>query len=168
MSKGPGKIERIIEAAFKHLSDQAFSVEELAALAYPEIHIVEKRHRVAVLRAADKVAARLGWTGIFSKTPGRPLIYANRANPRSIGVARLRSDEFYSLLPVLDIERLFDEPDIDPHMYAQTQPGGIYYQHALIYQLETQGRFAEMRKAQAELTAMIGDYRKRRVQLGLL
>ena len=61
MSHGPGRVERAVERIFTEFPDKTFSTDELATLVYPALTKVEKKHRVAVLRAADKVAARLHW-----------------------------------------------------------------------------------------------------------
>ena len=59
MSRGPGRIERAIEAAFTAEPSRAFPVETLALVAFPGVNRLEKKHRIAVLRAAHKVAERL-------------------------------------------------------------------------------------------------------------
>lgn|SRR4051794_27528183 len=81
MSRGPGRIERAIEAAFQANPHRAYTGEELVRLAYPDAYSgeacdhsvawasvtgapepgVAKKHRVAVYRAAHNVAARLLW-----------------------------------------------------------------------------------------------------------
>jgi hypothetical protein len=52
MSKGPGRVSRAIEAALEAEPDNAFTVEDLCDRVYRGINRVEKKHRVAVLRAA--------------------------------------------------------------------------------------------------------------------
>jgi hypothetical protein len=51
MSKGAGRVERAIAGVFEAEPDNAFTVEDLCDRAYPG-ELVEKKHRVAVLRAA--------------------------------------------------------------------------------------------------------------------
>ena len=62
MSRGPGRIERAIASAFAAEPDNAFTIGDLCIRVYPEIArgfaLPEKKHRVAVLRAAKKVAAQ--------------------------------------------------------------------------------------------------------------
>src|SRR4051812_21944990 len=84
MSKGPGRVERIIAAAFTANPTKVFTVEELTRLAYPGAYsgegfdemvawakvtgapepTIAKRHRVSVLRAARNVARRLWWAAL--------------------------------------------------------------------------------------------------------
>jgi hypothetical protein len=52
MSKGPGRVQRAIIAAFEADHGGAFTLTELCQRAYPGQH-VETRHRLAVKRAAD-------------------------------------------------------------------------------------------------------------------
>jgi hypothetical protein len=75
MSRGPGRVQRAIEAAFRASPQAAFAVEELAALAYPGTGQIAKRHRVAVLRAADAAAGRMGLVAAALAKPGNPLVY---------------------------------------------------------------------------------------------
>jgi hypothetical protein len=54
MSRGPGKIDRIIAALFAAEPDNAFMLHELLGHVYPDVEYYEKKHRVAVLRAAKR------------------------------------------------------------------------------------------------------------------
>jgi hypothetical protein len=55
MSKGPGRVERRIADIFANAARlQTFTPEELAQLVYG-VDVVEKKHRVAVLRATRNV-----------------------------------------------------------------------------------------------------------------
>jgi hypothetical protein len=67
-------LERIIAEAFAAEPQRAFSLDELARLAYPEASAA-KRRRSAVLRAATQVAHCLGW--VRSQRPRRPVMFAN-------------------------------------------------------------------------------------------
>jgi hypothetical protein len=55
MSRGLGRVGRAIKAVFEAAPDDAFTVEELCRLIYPGISQVEKKHRVAVIRAAFRL-----------------------------------------------------------------------------------------------------------------
>src|SRR5258707_9380710 len=64
MSKGAGRIERLVEHILKD-TDRSFTIEEICRLAWSDVASIEKKHRVAVLRAAKSVRKRLGlleWT----------------------------------------------------------------------------------------------------------
>ena len=105
MSRGPGRIEKAIERLFVEQPDRTFSTDDLAKAAYPALDHVEKRHRVAILRAADKVAQRLHWEkwqcerlgwgnrwpGQIRETPkGRGAVFVNPQNIWSYAQGRLR------------------------------------------------------------------------------
>jgi len=75
MSKGPGRIERVIAETFERRPKETFSGGELAALCYPEAPTIEKKHRVSVLRAADKVMARIGWRAHSMVSHSREKVY---------------------------------------------------------------------------------------------
>jgi hypothetical protein len=83
MSRGPGRIQRAIIAAFERCPKRSFTTDELVALAYPGVRRIEKKHRVAVLRAAWHVAPkywRVGLTmsGTWGIGTGSPLLFVNQ------------------------------------------------------------------------------------------
>jgi hypothetical protein len=61
MSKGPGRIERAIVSILDAAPDRAFTTKELCKRVYGTGY-VEKKHRVAVLRAARQIVARRNTT----------------------------------------------------------------------------------------------------------
>ena len=61
MSRGPGHVERAITRAFTDNPTQTYTTDELSAIVYPTVAVLAKRHTVAVLRAAERVAKRMGW-----------------------------------------------------------------------------------------------------------
>ena len=63
MSKGPGRIERTIAAILDSEADNAFTTEDLCERVYPGVNRAEKKHRVAVLRAANRLVKRRDNTG---------------------------------------------------------------------------------------------------------
>jgi len=105
MSRGPGRIEQTIERAFTESPSATFSTDDLISLAYPGVEI-EKKHRVAVLRAADRIAARLHWekwqcerwfwgngwpNSRQGSLKGRGAVYMNPADVWSYAQAKLRT-----------------------------------------------------------------------------
>ena len=60
MSRGPGRIERAIFDLFEEHPEGAWTTADLCRLIYPTANRVEKKHRVAVLRAMDKVIDKKG------------------------------------------------------------------------------------------------------------
>jgi hypothetical protein len=81
MSRGPGRIERAIRELFDARPPDGyggFSAEAMCEYVYPGVAI-ERKHRVAVLRAAHKiVAADPEWT--FEREPACP----NRREPAAL------------------------------------------------------------------------------------
>jgi hypothetical protein len=51
MSRGPGHVQRNIEAAFAGSPDCAFTIEDLALIVYPGLTEIKNKHRVAIVRA---------------------------------------------------------------------------------------------------------------------
>ncbi len=91
MSRGPGRIEQAIEAAFTVEPDNAFTVDDLIERAFSGVHRVEKKHRVSVIRAAKKVAGRMEdycWDGYA----GGQLVFFNHASVASYAMARLKDN----------------------------------------------------------------------------
>jgi hypothetical protein len=78
MSKGPGRVERIIEAVFAAEPDNAFTIEDLCDRVYPG-EPIEKKHRVSVLRAAKQVAKRRDEIDTVSKTSAIGFIRVSRS-----------------------------------------------------------------------------------------
>ena len=58
MSRGPGRIEQAIMAAFEAEPDNAFTTEDICDRAYPGVNRIEKKHRVSVLRAMQNIVAK--------------------------------------------------------------------------------------------------------------
>jgi hypothetical protein len=58
MCKGPGRIERAIAAALDAEPDGAFTTDDLCDRVYRGVNRIEKKHRVAVLRAASNLMKR--------------------------------------------------------------------------------------------------------------
>src|SRR6516225_6738775 len=110
MSRGPGRIQRAIEAVFSNSPTETFTVEELAVIVYPGINRVEKKHRVAILRAAYASLDRTGWGAFGSARPGRHTVFFNWLDVRSYATARMRSDFLYYMHSPLEIVAMLDDP----------------------------------------------------------
>lgn len=96
MSIGPGRIGRAIIAAFAAEPDNAFVTEELITRAYAGLDKIEKKHRVAVLRAAKSLSVTIpciSW--LRSGGPGRRLVFFDRYRVLSFAMARLKADGGY-------------------------------------------------------------------------
>jgi hypothetical protein len=144
MSKGPGRIERAIADAFAANTNGILSVDDLVSVAYRGINRVEKKHRVATIRAANKVAARMGWACQQAEMPGHPLVYYNPYDVRSytIGtVVRHGHVRTWQGAVWQTINAWFEAACTDPDDYrlsnpdrtlADMQPGGAWHDHVQI------------------------------------
>jgi hypothetical protein len=95
MSRGPGRIERAIAAILDGEADNAFTTEDLCDRVYPGVNRVEKKHRVAVLRAANKLVKRRDNTGCMRcENLGGTRVYFNIDNVMSHAMACLKADCF--------------------------------------------------------------------------
>ena len=93
MSRGPGQIERAIRALFDASPDLAFVTDELAEHCYPGIPI-ERKHQVAVLRAAHHVAdPDPNWDSI--RTDDNGAVFLNRDSIESYGMGKLIAHSYY-------------------------------------------------------------------------
>ena len=139
MSRGPGKIERAIELLFQDHPDRIFTVDDLAAAAYPGINRPEKRHRVAVLRAGRNVASRLWWACSRREAKGGEAVFYNVLNVRSYALGRLRSDFINNDLSLVEVQRLIDDPTAHRSIWKRVQPGGAWHQHVEAAKLRRAG-----------------------------
>jgi hypothetical protein len=135
MSRGPGHIERAIEQALRD-TDRSFIVEELAKLAYPDIAAVEKKHRVAVLRAISNVEKKIPLWFFRTYTPPWRLIMTNRNNVRSYAHGFLRYSWWNAERTLDEIENILRDPEIQLVM----EPGGIWWTNVEINKAESESR----------------------------
>src|SRR4249919_1096138 len=77
-----GKLERAIRENLAAHPDEAFTTDELCRVCYPGAEQVERKHRVAVLRAIDKaLAAEPDWRGRRANlSRGNRLVFYNAAS----------------------------------------------------------------------------------------
>jgi hypothetical protein len=98
MSKGPGRVEREIEAAFRAKPDGTYTVSELCRYVY-DVGAVTKVHRIAVHRALRNVLARNpDWSSGRTTRRNHPFgpggnerMYYNRRSRASMKEARVLS-----------------------------------------------------------------------------
>jgi hypothetical protein len=167
MSRGPGRIEKAIERIFAESPSKTFSTDELAALAYPTVGRIEKKHRVAILRAADKVAARLYWekwqcerVGWGTRWPGskreslkgRGAIYVNVLDIWSYAHGRLRAENYSGALSEDGRDAKLGQGG-DHHKYVV--PRGAWWIHVEERKCEVAGV-----EPGPELQALIDEQRK--------
>jgi hypothetical protein len=152
MSRGPGRIERAIEAAFERNPDGYFTVADLARLVYGAEYW-ERMHRwapgrkrehaqrVAITRAAAKVAPRMHWLMFRSGRRGGEAIYANGLSLRSYALGRVRAwlggdgqyrgamvDGKWTRGAWMDnAERVADRLETDPETAKKIAPGSDWW-----------------------------------------
>ena len=133
MSRGPGRIEREIQALFTSQAHRTFSTDELVEAVYRGVNRIEKKHRVAVLRAADNVAKRLGhWEKTKSEraykstAAGLGCIYVNITDVHSYAIGRLRADFLNLGKPMAELEAMIAEGRSDAKHVCR---GGVWWIH---------------------------------------
>ena len=122
MSRGPGRIECIVEATMRE-ADRSFTVEELARLAYPEIAEVGKKHRVAILRALANVEKRTPLWWFKTYTPPWRVIVTNTNSVRSFAHGLMRCSWLNAKRSLDEIENNLNDPEIKSVM----EPGGFWW-----------------------------------------
>lgn len=155
MSRGPGRVERAIEAAFRENPATTFSAAELCLIAYPGINRPEKRHRVSVIRAADKVASRLHWRYRHAERPGGENVYFNLLNVRSYAFGKLRCALAPNYIRLSDLEERVDNPDAYRSEWAKCQPGGVWWRHVEIHRADILGDADESALLREELKELV-------------
>jgi hypothetical protein len=91
MSRGPGRVQRAIEAVFQAEPDNAFLLSELCERVYRGLNRVEKKHRIAVARAVKGIETL---DCLHRDTLGREQVIYDPCNVMSYAMARLKSDSF--------------------------------------------------------------------------
>src|SRR6516225_8424146 len=142
MSRGPGRIEHMIEALFTSAPSRTFSTDELVEAVYRGVNRIEKKRRVGVLRAADKVGKRLGhwekwqcerwglggyWNNRQNRSlVGRGAVYVNVLDVHSYAIGRLRTDHFHADKSVLELEAMLGPGGKEAGHNAR---GGVWWIH---------------------------------------
>ncbi len=147
MGKGPGRVERAIEAAFIAEPDNAFTVDDLCDRVYRGVNRIEKKHRVSVIRAAKSLCDRrpalnLNW--LCSDRLGGALVFYTADNLMSYAMARLKSLGAYRSNDKR-WERSVTEHDLraqlsdDGDHYEYIVPGGIWWNYVELWKAERDG-----------------------------
>jgi hypothetical protein len=147
MSMGPGRIEHVIAEAFSANHASIYTVEMLATLAYPGANRIEKKHRVAILRAGENACRRPGsswWrTGhIGTYIAGTPIVFYNECDIRSYSMARYFTKGFLpydwrTINAWFDRECQFERDSGDAYnIYSwnvtDMDPGGKFHDQVLL------------------------------------
>ena len=83
MSRGPGRIQRTIDALIAGDEHGAWLVSDICEHAYPEFEGVEKKHQVAVNRALSSMALPESWEARYSEARGGTRVLYNARDPES-------------------------------------------------------------------------------------
>lgn len=163
MSRGPGRIQQTIEAAFAANADGILYTDDLVRSAYPDAATVDKKHRVAVARAARYVCPRVGWWWMRREAPGGGIVYYNRRSVMSYGLARMRADRFENGRSDADLVAVLSgKPAQRPYTSDGNYPGliaegGPWHMHVAAWTAELDGRLVEA----ALLNAKIAEEERR-------
>ena len=128
MCKGPGTIQASITAAMKANPNRSFSLNELASVAYPGINFVEKKNRVATMRAARISVVEVDWSWWRADSRGGTALFFNPYDVWSYCHARLRcrwGKRYFDKTPE-QLDCLMD-PGHRDHV-RDAIPGGIWHQ----------------------------------------
>jgi hypothetical protein len=123
MSKGLGRVQREIDSIFRLEPEGAFTVEDLCWRIY--VCLGEKRHRVAVIRAAKAVAKRhpgIHWWR--SERAGSTLIFFHHDDVISYALARLKSDPWCD-----DDDKVLWQKLGKEEYQELVKPGGSWWLH---------------------------------------
>lgn len=122
MSRGPGRVERTIRTLIREQPNGAWTTEDLADAAFPDVGQIGKRHRVSVLRAVHRIVADdPDWALDRAGTIGRTVVLHNRASARSLGLARLKGD---FLVGYRNADPCARQRDTEEDLLARLDPGG--------------------------------------------
>jgi hypothetical protein len=157
VSRGPGRIQRAIESTFRQNPSSTYSVDELAAVAYPGINQVEKKHRVAVLRAAAAAAETCGWWYGQAQRPGHSMIYGNPLDLRSYAIWRMRRDFSSGSMTPEKLAKALDDPEDwrCEREREMVQPGGAWWYHIEINRADREGDEPRATQMRAELSSIV-------------
>jgi hypothetical protein len=139
MSRGPGKVERTIEQALQ--ADRSYSIEELALLAYLGINRVEKKHRVAVLRALGNINNRTPVHWYRAYEPRKRYFVCSGTSVHAYAHGIMRECWWNAGRSLNEIDNILSNPQIQHVM----EPGGLWWTDVEIHKAE-----AELRKLNAD------------------
>ena len=125
LSNGPGRVQRPIEAAFRSNPSATYDLDDLVAIAFPEVHFVERKHRVSVRLSARRAAVACSWSWQRAVRPGHPMIYFNPLNLRSRDSAQ---EQCRYLRGGPSAAVIVEAPDLTEKQ-LEAQPGGAWWHY---------------------------------------
>ena len=160
MSRGAGKVEQAIEAAFS-MEGVCYKTDELCKLVYPDTTI-ERKHRVSVMRAAKKVCERTDWEMWEAATRGKPSVFVNPCDLLSYAAGRDLSESSWRFNRITSADAK-KEYSVGGKNHRLVEEGGSYYRFVQMNIAERDGDVQtyeklekEMKEAQASFTATLG------------
>lgn len=165
MSRGPGKLQRAILTMMDREPGGAWTVEDLCERVYLGVDQIEKKHRVAVLRAVRSIVEAGEDWGLFqSDNTGGTLVLVNLANLMSYALGRLKADRLIHYrdkrqgIPPL---RISTEEDLKTRLqpggsaYRLIQPDGPWQRHVEMHIAARDGDRARYAELEQELKRSI-------------
>jgi hypothetical protein len=135
MSRGPGRIERAVEALLRD-TDRSFSIDELAVIVYPGINTSQRKHRVSVLRTLNNISKRMLLWFYRVAQPGGRYFVSNGSNVRSYAHGLLRQSWWNAERSLVEIDAILADPEIQEVM----SPGGLWWTDVEINKAENEQR----------------------------
>ena len=151
MSKGPGRVARIIVAALEAAPNNAFTTQELCERCYTPP--ILKKHRVAVLRTLRQIMARRPELGtLISEGLGGQVVAYWRCDVTSYAMARLKADHFnrYGSNDLRVHEHMIKT---ERQLRASLKPGGAHHHYV-------QEGGANWDEAQLAIAECAGDHKR--------
>lgn len=159
MNKGSCKLQTAVLSALRGGPNRSFSLDDLVASVYSDLPPIEKKYRVAVMRAAKRVVAEAEWSWLRAASRGAAILFFNPYDVRSYCHAQLRSrwwkQHFYKLPERLD--RLMDSND--PCHDKDAIPNGLWHQDV--------ARWIAVREENPELSTRLQKQRRRQANSAL-
>jgi hypothetical protein len=158
MSRGPGRIERAIASILDADPDNAFTTEELCERVYHGVNRVEKKHGVAVLRAAYRLMDRRDTLRtLVNENLGQTIVFFDCTNVMSYAMARLKCDwPRVHRSSIRDEQMLRAELSDERRRYREyIAPGGAWWGHVQTW-------IAELEAERAGDTKRLDEIRRKR------
>jgi hypothetical protein len=159
MSRGPGRIERAIEAVFDTERDNAFTLEELCERVYADANQIERKHHISVARAARNLERRRPeFQHYYGENLGNPLVFFRHDEVMSYAMARLKADRssgYQSNDWRRQPDNNRDEADLRSWLgdggshRALVEPGGAWWTQVRIFLAERAGDLATVARLKA-------------------
>ena len=121
MSRGAGRVEQAILHLFS-VNGQSYTVEDLFHHAYSDAPQLERKHRVAIKRAASNACLKTGWMTWRRDSRGRGYIYYDPCDVLSYASARLKGEDYW-----YQSRGCSSNPTTDAEIYSRLKEGGRHY-----------------------------------------